>query len=140
MSAKKLSTTIIILLASTAYFLFVAMDTLSKYMTQHMEVNQLIWGRYFFHLIAMLIYFAIFKPKLDLKKNFKIQIIRSSLLIFATFLIILCHIYKKLLYTLCTVLMIFRYTCVIGLLHFCYTFAISLVYILFSTKNSLVKI
>ncbi len=86
MSAKKLSTPIIILLASSAYFLFVAMDTLSKYMTQHIEVNQLIWGRYFFHLIAMLTYFAIFKPKLDLKKNFKIQIIRSALLVFATFL------------------------------------------------------
>ena len=86
MPAKKLSTYIIILLASSAYFLFVAMDTLSKYMTQHIEVYQLVWGRYFFHLIAMLTYFAIFKPKLDLKKNFKIQIVRSALLVFATFL------------------------------------------------------
>ena len=83
---KKLSTSKIILLASSAYFLFVAMDTLSKYMTQHIEVSQLIWGRYFFHLLAMLTYFAIFKPKLDLKKNFKIQIVRSALLVFATFL------------------------------------------------------
>ena len=86
MPAKKLSTSIIILLASSAYFLFVAMDTLSKYMTQHIEVNQLVWGRYFFHLMAMLAYFAIFKPKLYLKKNFKIQIVRSMLLVFATFL------------------------------------------------------
>jgi drug/metabolite transporter (DMT)-like permease len=86
MPAKKLSTYIIILLASSAYFLFVAMDTLSKYMTQHIEVHQLVWGRYFFHLIAMLAYFAIFKPKLDLKKNFKVQIVRSVLLVFATFL------------------------------------------------------
>ena len=86
MPFKKLPTHIIILLASSAYFLFVAMDTLSKYMTQYIEVNQLIWGRYFFHLIAMLFYFAIFKPKLDLKKNFKIQIVRSILLVFATFL------------------------------------------------------
>jgi drug/metabolite transporter (DMT)-like permease len=62
------------------------MDTLSKYMTQHIEVHQLVWGRYFFHLIAMLAYFAIFKPKLDLKKNFKVQIVRSVLLVFATFL------------------------------------------------------
>jgi len=86
MPAKKLPTSIIILLASSAYFLFVAMDTLSKYMTQHIEVYQLVWGRYFFHLIAMLTYFAIFKPKLDLKKNFKVQIVRSALLVFATFL------------------------------------------------------
>ena len=73
MQAKKLSTLTIILLASSAYFLFVAMDTLSKYMTQHIEVSQLIWGRYFFHLIAMLAYFAIFKPKLDLKKILKFR-------------------------------------------------------------------
>ena len=86
MLAKKLPTSIIILLASSAYFLFVAMDTLSKYMTQHIEINQLVWGRYFFHLMAMLVYFAVFKPKLDLKKNFKIQLIRSALLVFATFL------------------------------------------------------
>ena len=79
MLSKKVSKLTIILLASSAYFLFVAMDTLSKYMTQHIEVSQLIWGRYFFHLIAMLTYFAIFKPKLDLKKNFKIQILRSIL-------------------------------------------------------------
>jgi len=62
------------------------MDTLSKYMTQHIEINQLVWGRYFFHLMAMLVYFAVFKPKLDLKKNFKIQLVRSALLVFATFL------------------------------------------------------
>jgi len=86
MLAKKLPTSIIILLASSAYFLFVAMDTLSKYMTQHIEINQLVWGRYFFHLMAMLVYFAVFKPKLDLKKNFKIQLVRSALLVFATFL------------------------------------------------------
>ena len=86
MPTTKLPTFIIVLLASSAYFLFVAMDTLSKYMTQYIEVNQLIWGRYFFHLMAMLIYFAIFKPKLDLKKNFKIQLARSALLVFATFL------------------------------------------------------
>ena len=86
MPAKKLPTYIIIILASSAYFLFVAMDTLSKYMTQYIEVGQLIWGRYFFHLIAMLVYFTIFRPKLDLKKNFKIQIVRSALLVFATFL------------------------------------------------------
>jgi hypothetical protein len=85
MLTTKLPTYIIILLASSAYFLFVVMDTLSKYMTQYIEVNQLVWGRYFFHLIAMLFYFAIFKPKLDLKKNFKIQIVRSALLVFATF-------------------------------------------------------
>ena len=86
MPDSKPSNFIVILLASSAYFLFVAMDTLSKYLTQYIPVNQLVWGRYTFHLIAMVIYFMIFKPKLDLKKNFKIQLARSALLVFATFL------------------------------------------------------
>jgi len=86
MPDQKASNFFIILLASSAYFLFVAMDTLSKYLTQYIPVNQLVWGRYTFHLIAMVIYFLIFKPKLDLKRNFKIQIARSALLVFATFL------------------------------------------------------
>ena len=86
MPEQKASNFFIILLASSAYFLFVAMDTLSKYLTQYIPVNQLVWGRYTFHLIAMVIYFLIFKPKLDLKRNFKIQIARSALLVFATFL------------------------------------------------------
>ena len=86
MPEQKASNFFIILLASSAYFLFVAMDTLSKYLTQYIPVNQLVWGRYTFHLIVMVIYFLIFKPKLDLKRNFKIQIARSALLVFATFL------------------------------------------------------
>ena len=86
MPEQKASNFFIILLASSAYFLFVAMDTLSKYLTQYIPVNQLVWGRYTFHFIAMVIYFLIFKPKLDLKRNFKIQIARSALLVFATFL------------------------------------------------------
>ena len=86
MPNTKLPNFIIILLASSAYFLFVAMDTLTKYLTQYVPVNQLIWGRYTFHLIAMIGYFMIFKPKLDLKKNFKIQLARSAMLVFATFL------------------------------------------------------
>ena len=86
MSNTKLPNYIIILLASSAYFLFVAMDTLTKYLTQHVPINQLVWGRYTFHLMAMIFYFMIFKPKLNLKKNFKIQLARSAMLVFATFL------------------------------------------------------
>jgi len=60
------------------------MDTLAKHLTSIINIDQLIWGRYFFHFLSMLIFFLIFKPKLNLKKNFKLQILRSSLLVLST--------------------------------------------------------
>ena len=64
--------------------MFVLMDTLAKHLTEIIKVDQLIWARYFFHFLSMLIYFLIFRPKMDLKRNFKLQIIRSSLLVLGT--------------------------------------------------------
>jgi drug/metabolite transporter (DMT)-like permease len=84
MSGIKNSNYLVILLASSAYFMFVMMDSLVKHLTQTVNVDQLIWGRYFFHFLSMLIYFLIFKPKMDLKRNFKLQIARSSLLVMGT--------------------------------------------------------
>ena len=84
MSDIKNSNFIVILLASSAYFMFVMMDSLAKHLTQIVNIDQLIWGRYFFHFLSMLIYFLIFKPKMDLKRNFKLQIARSSLLVLGT--------------------------------------------------------
>ena len=75
----------IILLSSSGFFMFVCMDSLAKFLGNVMPVTQAVWGRFFFHFIAMLIYFLIFKPKLNLTKNFKIQILRSLLMVTATF-------------------------------------------------------
>jgi drug/metabolite transporter (DMT)-like permease len=75
----------IILLSSSGFFMFVCMDSLAKFLGSVMPVTQAVWGRFFFHFIAMLIYFLIFKPKLNLTKNFKIQILRSLLMVTATF-------------------------------------------------------
>jgi len=75
----------IILLSSSGFFLFVCMDSLAKFLGSVMPVTQAVWGRFFFHFVAMLIYFLIFKPKLNLTKNFKIQILRSLLMVTATF-------------------------------------------------------
>jgi len=80
----KKSNYLVILLASSAYLMFVLMDSLAKHLTEFINVDQLIWGRYFFHFLSMLIYFLIFKPKMDLKRNFKLQIARSSLLVLGT--------------------------------------------------------
>jgi len=84
MPGIKNSNYLVILLASSAYFMFVMMDSLVKHLTQTVNVDQLIWGRYFFHFLSMLIYFLIFKPKMDLRRNFKLQIMRSSLLVLGT--------------------------------------------------------
>ena len=75
----------VIFLAATGFFLFVCMDSTAKYLGSVMPVTQAVWGRFFFHFIAICLYFLIFKPKLNLKKNFKIQVIRSILMVTATF-------------------------------------------------------
>ena len=75
----------IILLSSTGFFMFVCMDSLAKFLGSVMPVTQAVWARFFFHFVSMGIYFLIFKPKLNLTKNFKIQILRSILMVTATF-------------------------------------------------------
>ena len=75
----------IILLSSSGFFMFVCMDSLAKYLGGVMPIIQAVWGRFFFHFVAMGVYFLIFKPKINLTKNFKIQILRSVLMVTATF-------------------------------------------------------
>ena len=74
----------VILLAAGGFFMFVCMDSTAKYLGTVMPVTQAIWGRFFFHLVSLIIFFVIFKPKVNLKKNFKVQIIRSILMVTAT--------------------------------------------------------
>ena len=74
----------VILLAAGGFFMFVCMDSTAKYLGTVMPVTQAIWGRFFFHLVSLVIFFLIFKPKVNLKKNFKFQIIRSILMVTAT--------------------------------------------------------
>ena len=81
---KKLPLVKIILLSGTVFFMFVCMDSLAKYLGGVMPITQAVWGRFFFHFIALTIYFFIFRPKINLKKNFKIQILRSLLMVTAT--------------------------------------------------------
>ena len=64
--------------------MFVCMDSTAKYLGTVMPVTQAIWGRFFFHLVSLIIFFLIFKPKVNLKKNFKLQVIRSLLMVTAT--------------------------------------------------------
>ncbi len=82
---KKTSLVKVIFLSLSGFFLFVCMDTTAKYLGNVMPITQAVWGRFFFHFIALCVYFSIFKPKLNLTRNFKIQIIRSLLMVTATF-------------------------------------------------------
>ncbi len=81
---QKTSLIKVILLAAGGFFLFVCMDSTAKYLGTVMPVTQAIWGRFFFHMVSLIIFFLFFKPKVNLKKNFKIQIIRSILMVTAT--------------------------------------------------------
>ena len=74
----------VILLAAGGFFMFVCMDSTAKYLGTVMPVTQAIWGRFFFHLVSLIVFFLIFKPKVNLKKNFKLQAIRSLLMMTAT--------------------------------------------------------
>ena len=81
---KKTSLFNVILLAAGGFFMFVGMDSTAKYLGTVMPVTQAIWGRFFFHMVSLIIFFLIFKPKVNIKKNFKVQIIRSTLMVTAT--------------------------------------------------------
>ena len=74
----------VILLATGGFFMFVCMDSTAKYLGTVMPITQAIWGRFFFHLVSLIVFFLIIKPKVNLKKNFKVQLIRSTLMVTAT--------------------------------------------------------
>ena len=82
---QKASLIKVVFLSASGFFLFVCMDSTAKYLGNVMPVTQAVWGRFFFHFVALCVYFVVFKPKLNLTRNFKIQIIRSLLMVTATF-------------------------------------------------------
>ena len=47
----------IILLSASGFFMFVCMDSLAKYLGSVMPVTQAVWGRFFFHFMAMVYIF-----------------------------------------------------------------------------------
>ena len=82
--SKQTSLINVILLAAGGFFMFVCQDSMAKYLGSIMPITQAIWGRFFFHLVSLILFFILFKPKVNLRKNFKIQIIRSTLMVTAT--------------------------------------------------------
>ena len=74
----------IVVLSLLTFSLFVVMDSIAKYLATYCNVSQIIWGRYFFHLIFLFIIIQISKKKINYKKNIKLQFLRSLLLILTT--------------------------------------------------------
>lgn len=69
-------------------FLFVTMDTLAKHLMQSYPVIQVVWARFFFHMLTMTLVLACLHRKAMLTAfksgNLKLQIFRSSLLVLTT--------------------------------------------------------
>ena len=87
----------LISIAIFSYFLFVLMDSIAKYLSEYISTSQIIWGRYFFHMLPMLLIYLFTSKKINLTKNFSVQIIRSSCLVACTFLTYLAVKYNDLI-------------------------------------------
>ena len=80
-----------------AFALFVVMDSIGKYLAEYCSIIQIVWARYFFHILLMFFIFFLIKKKINFKKNIKIQIYRSLLLICCTVLTYISVRYNELI-------------------------------------------
>ena len=80
-----------------AFALFVVMDSIGKYLADYCSVIQIVWGRYFFHILFMFLIFFFIKKKINFGKNIKFQIYRSLLLICCTVLTYISVRYNELI-------------------------------------------
>ena len=68
-----------------ATFLFVAMDAMVKALLQYdYDLVQVIWSRYFFHLLCLVIVLLPRLKTISRSENFKLQLLRSILLLVTT--------------------------------------------------------
>lgn len=65
-------------------FFFVSMDTVAKYLIQDRHVFQVVWGRYFFHFLILIVVLAPRLRQLLVTENLKLQLARSLLLLTTT--------------------------------------------------------
>ena len=73
------------------------MDSIAKYLSEYISTSQIVWGRYFFHMVLMILIYLFTSKKINLTKNFSVQIIRSSCLVVYTFLTYLAVKYNDLI-------------------------------------------
>ena len=73
------------------------MDSIAKYLSEYINTSQIVWGRYFFHMVLMVIIYFFMSKKINLTKNFSIQIMRSLCLVSTTFMTYLAVKYNDLI-------------------------------------------
>jgi len=64
--------------------LFVSMDACAKYLTQSIHVVEIVWGRYFFHLLILALLLAPRLRSLMVTSHIRLQLMRSLLLLMTT--------------------------------------------------------
>lgn len=67
-------------------FLFVSMDAVAKQLALSYPVSQVVWGRFFFHLIVLVAVFGISIRGLLKSNHLPLQCLRSLLIIITTYL------------------------------------------------------
>ncbi len=65
-------------------FLFVSMDTLAKHLIQSYSLVQVVWGRYFFHVVLLSVILAPRLSRLIKTRRLGLQLVRSLLLLVTT--------------------------------------------------------
>lgn len=66
--------------------LFVTMDTFAKHLTQEFSPLQVVWARFFFHMVWMSLFLRTALLAAFVSGNYKLQLIRSALLVTTTLL------------------------------------------------------
>ena len=74
-----------ILLILTTILLFSMMDAIAKFLVQTYPSNQVVWARYMSQTVVSIIVLSPILHKVLVTKNFKLQLLRSTFLFFATF-------------------------------------------------------
>jgi len=64
--------------------LFTSMDTVAKYLTLRFETEQVVWARFTFHMLFLLIWLRRDLFKLAITSNWKLQLLRSACLLLTT--------------------------------------------------------
>ncbi len=68
----------------TTMLMFVSMDTCAKYLVSHYPTMQVVWARYFFQVVILLLVLAPRLPVLIKTQSLKFQLLRSMFLLGAT--------------------------------------------------------
>ncbi len=63
---------------------FVILDVAAKYLMQHYSIVQVLWGRFFFHILFVLVYICASRPADLISQRLPLQISRSILMLTTT--------------------------------------------------------